>query len=60
MVLDMEYLATNENEVDPRQQPSGLDYVVVNGKIAVAKGVHSHIRSGEVLDFRSLRRSSEN
>lgn len=60
VVLDMEYLATNENEVDPRQQPSGLDYVVVNGKIAVAKGVHSHIRSGEVLDFRSLRRSSEN
>lgn len=52
VVLDMEHLATNEDFFDPRQQPSGLDYVIVNGQIAVDHGVHTHVRSGVILDNR--------
>lgn len=52
LVLDLENLSPNEDFLDPRQQPSGLDYVIVNGEIAVDHGVHTHVRSGVVLDNR--------
>lgn len=48
-VLNMEELNSNLNIIDPRQKPSGLDYVVVNGAIAVDHGVHTHVRSGHIL-----------
>ena len=49
LVLDRNKLHSNLNLIDPRQQPSGLDYVVVNGKIAVDHGSHTHVRSGQFL-----------
>jgi N-acyl-D-amino-acid deacylase len=49
VVFDYEALKSNENFLEPRQAPSGIDYVLVNGKMAVDKGVHTHIRSGKVL-----------
>lgn len=52
VIMDINQLATNENFEDPRQQPSGFDYVIVNGKIAVDHGVHTHVRSGQVIDYR--------
>ena len=59
VVLDTAQLATNENFLDPRQQPSGIEYVIVNGELAVSHGVHSHVRSGKILDFRMLRKTCE-
>ena len=34
---------------DPRQGCPGLDAVVVNGALAVDRGLHTHVRSGRVL-----------
>lgn len=37
---------------DPKQHPTGIHYVIVNGEIVVDNGVHTQVRSG-----RALRRS---
>jgi N-acyl-D-amino-acid deacylase len=34
---------------EPGQPPIGIDYVIVNGQIAVAGGVQSEVRAGKVL-----------
>lgn len=49
LVIDFDRFASNEDLADPRRGASGLDYVIVNGAIAVEGGVHSHVRSGEIL-----------
>ena len=49
LVIDCENLRSNENLIDPRQRPDGFDYVIVNGRIAVDHGTHTHVRSGELL-----------
>jgi N-acyl-D-amino-acid deacylase len=49
VVFDYDALKTNENFLDPRQAPSGIDNVLVNGKLAVENGIHTHVRSGKVL-----------
>lgn len=49
VVLDLERLNSNMNDIDPRQRPIGVDYVIVNGSIAVDRGSHTHIRSGHIL-----------
>ena len=36
----------------PHQYPSGIEYVFVNGKIALEKGIYKNIRAGEVLKRR--------
>lgn len=50
LVIEEAKLKSNERLDDPRNQPSGIDYVIVNGKIAVEKGIHSHSRSGRVIE----------
>ena len=50
VVLDYENLCSNENFTDPRCKPDGIDYVLVNGRIAVDHGVHTHIRAGIIAD----------
>ena len=52
VILDPDHLDTNENFLDPRQQPKGIDYVIVNGAVAVDHGVHTHVRTGKVLQPR--------
>lgn len=52
VVLKQEELRSNMNVIDPRQQPSGLDYVIVNGVVSVNHGVHTHVRSGQILSRR--------
>lgn len=54
LVLDWDHFSAEENLADPRHGPRGLDYVVVGGKIAVDHGVHTHVRSGTVLDRGAL------
>ena len=49
LVIDRENLRTNENHVDPRVWPEGIDYVFVNGEAAVWQGKPTGSRSGAVL-----------
>lgn len=49
VVLDYARLDAKYDFIDPRQAPDGIDYVLVNGRVAVDRGVHTHIRSGELL-----------
>lgn len=49
LVIDRENLRSNENFVDPRQKPDGIDYVIVEGKIAVDHGCHTHVRAGRII-----------
>jgi len=50
LVLDHDNLRSNENFVDPRRRPDGIDYVIVNGKVAVDHGNHTHVRAGRIAD----------
>lgn len=49
VVLDRARLDANIDYIDPRKPPKGIDYVLVNGRVAVDKGLHTHVRSGELL-----------
>ena len=50
VVIDYKNLRSNENFTDPRCKPDGIDYVLVNGKIAVDHGVHTHVRAGVIAN----------
>ena len=50
LVIDRENLRSNENFSDPRQKPDGIDYVIVDGRVAVAHGEHTHIRAGRIIE----------
>lgn len=50
VVLDYKNLHSNEDFTDPRHKPEGIDYVLVNGKIAVDHGIHTHVRAGVIAD----------
>jgi len=39
----------NATFVDPHQYPTGIEYVLVNGKITIAKGNHTGQTAGQVL-----------
>ncbi len=52
VVFDYENLSANEDFLDVRQRPSGIDYVLVNGEIAVNHQRHTHYRSGKILKQR--------
>lgn len=49
VVLDYETLSANEDFENVRQRPSGIDFVIVNGEIAVENKVYTHCRSGQIL-----------
>ena len=49
LVIDMAKLASNENYIEPRVYPSGIEYVAVNGKIAVSPDSKAVQRAGAVL-----------
>ncbi len=49
LVIDCANLAPNENHIDPRVYPSGIDYVFVNGKAAICGGENTKVHSGEVI-----------
>ena len=37
---------------DPKQEPDGIELVVVNGRIAYEKGTHTGVGSGKMLRYR--------
>ncbi len=49
VVLDMDSLKTNENYIEPRVYPEGIEYVVVNGQLVLDKKGCTGIRAGKVL-----------
>jgi dihydroorotase/N-acyl-D-amino-acid deacylase len=40
-------------ELEPRKHPKGIEYVFVNGSVAVEKGVYLGLRAGKVLTRKS-------
>ena len=49
LIIDKENLRSNFNLAEPRTAPSGLGYVIVNGQIAMEKGIFTHLRSGKSI-----------
>jgi len=49
LVIDYERLRTNENLVDPRIYPSGIEYVLINGGMAVKDAKPTGALAGEVI-----------
>lgn len=49
VVMDRNKLKTNENYVEPRVYPEGIDYVFVNGKLAFGNNTFTRVRSGRIL-----------
>lgn len=50
LIINRKHLKSNFSETAPQTPPEGLDYVIVNGKIAVDHGTHTHIRSGQIIE----------
>ncbi len=48
-VFDAETIRDKATYIEPHQYPSGIPYVLVNGKIVVKEGSHSGILAGKVL-----------
>jgi N-acyl-D-amino-acid deacylase len=48
-VFDPERVRSNATYNEPRQYPSGIEWVVVGGEIVVERGDHTGARSGRVL-----------
>ncbi len=49
VVLDLRNLATNENYVEPRTYPSGVEHVLVNGEFVLKDGTHTGKRPGGTI-----------
>jgi N-acyl-D-amino-acid deacylase len=49
VLMDLERLHVQENDIDPRQYPEGIEYVMVNGEMVAEKGKHLGTRPGKVL-----------
>ena len=52
VVVDLESAAEVATWIDPRQQPTGLDYVIVNGVVTVDHGQHTRSLAGRPLLMR--------
>jgi N-acyl-D-aspartate/D-glutamate deacylase len=49
VIFDDRTIADRATFQQPKQYASGIDYVIVNGQIAIEKGKHSGIRAGRIL-----------
>jgi dihydroorotase/N-acyl-D-amino-acid deacylase len=49
VIFDPETVADRATFQDPHQYPAGIDYVMVNGRLAVDGGVFHDVRAGRVL-----------
>ncbi|MCW4049706.1 MAG: amidohydrolase family protein [Candidatus Bathyarchaeota archaeon] len=49
VLMDIPKLKISSTELEPRKHPKGIDYVFVNGTLAVEKGKYSGERAGRVL-----------
>jgi len=49
VVFTPENLATNEDYLEPRTFPDGIDYVIVNGQITGNNKKHTGVKAGKIL-----------
>jgi N-acyl-D-amino-acid deacylase len=49
LVIDLANLRDNTTYVDPSVYPSGVDYVLVNGELAVDQGTRTLVLAGRIL-----------
>ncbi len=53
VIFDFEKIEDKSTYKNGRQFPEGIDFVIVNGKIAVKKGIHTGALSGQILKHKS-------
>ncbi|MCM0648211.1 D-aminoacylase [Clostridium swellfunianum] len=49
VIFNPETIRDKGTFVDPIQYPEGIDFVIINGQIAIDKGVYNKVLAGEVL-----------
>ncbi len=49
VIFDEKMVADRATFQQPKQYPTGIDYVIVNGQVVIEKGKHSGVRAGQVL-----------
>jgi N-acyl-D-amino-acid deacylase len=49
VVFDPDTIQANADRLEPRQLPSGIDYVIVNGRVVVDHGNHTGALAGRAL-----------
>jgi len=52
MIFDIESVRERATLKEPRRYPVGIDYVIVNGEIALERGRHTGVLAGKVLKAR--------
>jgi N-acyl-D-amino-acid deacylase len=53
VIFDMNEICDTADYNSPLQYPTGIKYVILNGKVVLKNGVHSGIQSGKVLRRKS-------
>ena len=48
-IWDPETITDNGNQIEPRQYPTGINYVLVNGSLVVDNNTHTGALPGKVL-----------
>jgi N-acyl-D-aspartate/D-glutamate deacylase len=48
VVINRDILKSNFNLIEPRTAPEGLDFVIINGQVAVENKKHLHIKNGKI------------
>ncbi|TRO56185.1 hypothetical protein E2P71_02080 [Candidatus Bathyarchaeota archaeon] len=49
VVWDPETITDKGNQIEPRQKPEGIPYVIINGELVVKKNIHTGVLPGKVL-----------
>lgn len=52
VLFDKTVISERGDEVEPRQYPQGIKYVIINGQVVVEEGRHTGARPGQVLRMR--------
>ncbi|MFT7141275.1 MAG: N-acyl-D-amino-acid deacylase [Candidatus Azotimanducaceae bacterium] len=52
MLFDPATIIDTASYDDPKQEPIGIELVIVNGQIALQKGIHMAVGSGQMLRYR--------
>lgn len=48
-IFDFEKVKDNSTFTNPFEKPSGIEYVIVNGKITVANGIYNQVTNGKII-----------
>jgi len=48
-IFNPDTVIDNATFADPHQYPTGIDYVIVNGKVVIDQGIHTDMMAGEII-----------